>query len=357
MQSSGEHLKSQSQRIWFAQQYCISAQLPFVLMGIFDGWSRSFTESWFGSSTKSLLVVERDFAKTVEARLAVQSALHLIGDAVSHVNTGATHGMEQNTVLVADDYLIGMSAPIGRIFPAVAFQPPRGLDPRASRSLMNVGLAYVTQELIKSVETQTLWPAGTVEAAMQVLSVDFLVVTAQGKICYDSRRGGGMASGGFGWIFCNGRLTLSSDKERSDLEEAIRFATAGEKRTSMISVVGSQGVARLVVVTPLINSNPPTALLLFDSQQTDHFSLREHFFDAYGLTRAERAIAHELLSGQSITETAEAKGLSSATVRSYIKQVFAKTGIHRQSELISLYYTSILPVTCTKDRTLASRLQ
>jgi len=31
-------------------------------------------------------------------------------------------------------------------------------------------------------------------------------------------------------------------------------------------------------------------------------------------------------------------------VRSYMKQIFAKTGAHRQSELISMYYTAILPV-------------
>jgi DNA-binding CsgD family transcriptional regulator len=354
MKSSGEHLKSQSQRRWFAQQYCISAQLPFVLMGIFDSQLRSFAESWFGSNTESARLVGRDMAKSVEARLGVYSALDFTGDGVSHVDTTATDEMEQNKMLVADDYLIGVSAPIGHMFPVVAFPPPRGLDLQASRSLMNVGLAHVTQQLIKSVEAQTRWPAGTVEAAMQVLSVDFLVVTAQGKVCYDSRRASGRDSTSFGWMFCNGRLSLSSDKERSVLDEAIRGATSAEKRTSMISVMASPGVARLVVVTPLVNSNPPTAMLLFDGQHTDHFSLREQFFSAYGLTRAERMIAHELLCGHSIAEAAEAKGLSTATVRSYMKQVFAKTGIHRQSELISLYYTSILPVTCAKDRSLAA---
>jgi DNA-binding CsgD family transcriptional regulator len=350
MKASSEDLRFQSQRIWFAQQFCIGAQLPYVLMGFFDSRSRSFTESWFGRSDDSPTLVGRDMAKTVEARLAMHSALHLAGAEVPHANKGAPYETLQDTVLIAEDYLIGLSAPIGRVFAVVAFPPPQELDPRASRSLMNVGLAYVTQQLVKSVETQTLWPAGTVEAAMQVLSVDFLVVTAQGKICYDSRRSGGTAAGSFGWIFSNGRLTLSSDKERNDLEEAIRCATSGKKRTSMISVMASPGVARLVVVTPLVNSNPPTALLLFDGQQTDHFSLREQFCSAYGLTRAERVIAHELLSGHSVTETADSKGLSAATVRSYMKQVFAKTGIHRQSELIALYYTSILPVSCAKDR-------
>ena len=69
--------------------------------------------------------------------------------------------------------------------------------------------------------------------------------------------------------------------------------------------------------------------------------------------RIGRAIAIELARrgcnivvhyGKSAAEAADATGLSLETVRSYLKQVLCKTGTHRQTELIALYYGWTLPV-------------
>jgi DNA-binding CsgD family transcriptional regulator len=110
------------------------------------------------------------------------------------------------------------------------------------------------------------------------------------------------------------------------------------------------------VITPLTISGSNLALVMFENEQIDHFTLREHFFNAYGLTKSESMITHEILSGRSIAEAAKSKSLSPATVRSYMKQVMAKTGTHKQSELISLYFSSILPVNFpqNQDNLLAS---
>src|SRR3954453_11355009 len=56
----------------------------------------------------------------------------------------------------------------------------------------------------------------------------------------------------------------------------------------------------------------------------------------FGLTRGEARLANQLLCGLSLQEIADAHWLSVATVRSHTKAVLAKTGTHRQAELVGL---------------------
>ncbi len=56
----------------------------------------------------------------------------------------------------------------------------------------------------------------------------------------------------------------------------------------------------------------------------------------FGLTQTEARIALHLADGGSIAGYAAAHGSSPATVRSQLKSIFAKTGAHRQGELIGL---------------------
>jgi len=51
-----------------------------------------------------------------------------------------------------------------------------------------------------------------------------------------------------------------------------------------------------------------------------------------------------LLSGKTLAVAAEESNLTISTARSYLKTIFAKTGIHRQSQLISLYHTLLPPI-------------
>lgn len=56
----------------------------------------------------------------------------------------------------------------------------------------------------------------------------------------------------------------------------------------------------------------------------------------FGLSLAEGRLAIALLEGLSLSEFASSRGLGMPTVRTQIKQVFAKTGTRRQAELVVL---------------------
>jgi DNA-binding CsgD family transcriptional regulator len=58
--------------------------------------------------------------------------------------------------------------------------------------------------------------------------------------------------------------------------------------------------------------------------------------ERFGLTPSEARIALFLSEGGSIRDYAELRGVAEATVRAHLKAVFAKTGVHRQAELVRL---------------------
>jgi DNA-binding CsgD family transcriptional regulator len=81
------------------------------------------------------------------------------------------------------------------------------------------------------------------------------------------------------------------------------------------------GAYSLLFVTPVqLQRAPPLALL-------------EGLFD---LTATEAKVAALLVEGQSVEAVAAAQGVMANTVRMHLKSIFAKTGVHRQAELVSL---------------------
>lgn len=81
------------------------------------------------------------------------------------------------------------------------------------------------------------------------------------------------------------------------------------------------GASSLLYLTPLTPSKAPDVKLL------------EVLFD---LTPAEARIASLLVEGKSVESVAAAQGVTENTVRMHLKSVFAKTGVNRQSQLVSL---------------------
>ena len=60
-----------------------------------------------------------------------------------------------------------------------------------------------------------------------------------------------------------------------------------------------------------------------------------------GLTPAEAAVTAALCSGESLAGYATRRGLSRHTVRTLLRNAMAKTGTHRQAELVSLVLSAV----------------
>jgi DNA-binding CsgD family transcriptional regulator len=62
--------------------------------------------------------------------------------------------------------------------------------------------------------------------------------------------------------------------------------------------------------------------------------------DRHRLTKAEAALLRELADGRSLAQAALRLARARNTVRNQLQSIFAKTGTHRQAELVALIFGS-----------------
>ena len=60
----------------------------------------------------------------------------------------------------------------------------------------------------------------------------------------------------------------------------------------------------------------------------------------FDLTESESRVAASIAQGATLEETAQEMNLTVSTVRTYLKQVFSKTGTSRQAELVKMILVS-----------------
>ncbi|WP_421723977.1 helix-turn-helix transcriptional regulator [Bauldia sp.] len=86
-------------------------------------------------------------------------------------------------------------------------------------------------------------------------------------------------------------------------------------------------VRALLIIVPVIANEPPAVEVI---QET------------FELTPAEARVARRIGSGETIASAARALGIADDTARKQLKSVFAKSGVHRQSELVALLASLVL---------------
>lgn len=111
--------------------------------------------------------------------------------------------------------------------------------------------------------------------------------------------------------------------------QSIPVAASEEREAMVVHLLPIRGAAHdvfttassIIIATPVTAGNAPSQQLL------------EGLFD---LSPAEARVARAIANGETIEALAAANGISVQTVRWQLKSVFAKTGAHRQAELVRL---------------------
>jgi DNA-binding CsgD family transcriptional regulator len=88
----------------------------------------------------------------------------------------------------------------------------------------------------------------------------------------------------------------------------------------------------------------PAAVVIVADPETPLADSIRRVCKVYGLTPAETRLAELLVDGLTLSEIADAMELKLSTVRVYLKQVFSKTGVHRQPMLIRMLLTARIPL-------------
>jgi DNA-binding CsgD family transcriptional regulator len=142
-----------------------------------------------------------------------------------------------------------------------------------------------------------------------------------------------------------GRLSARSRDVHKRLTLAVRSAAAGEPRIPGVLIVPGPsdcGPPQVVTCAPL-GSEPGQALVIF-GERLRNSEIENLLLNALGLTCAERRLAACLLAGATLETAARETNIKLSTARSYLKQIFAKTGVRRQSELVAIVGGMVPPV-------------
>jgi DNA-binding CsgD family transcriptional regulator len=149
--------------------------------------------------------------------------------------------------------------------------------------------------------------------------------------------------GGQGVSVRNGRLAFDDatlDERFVRLLASSRGIAGG--RPIAVSLGRSRGLpCRVVIVpaTPHGSGRGVRFVALIYSADASRGIATEVLAELYGLTRAQANVARCLYAGHSVEETAALLELSPNTVRTHLKQIFAKCEVQSQAELLHMLAT------------------
>jgi DNA-binding CsgD family transcriptional regulator/PAS domain-containing protein len=195
----------------------------------------------------------------------------------------------------------------------------------------------------------------SLEALIEGVSLGVVLLDAQGRLLSANAAARRIGSAGDGLEVTASGLRAAEPDDQRRLARAIASArvTWGRPLDADAIVVvrrssGPQGYPVLVVPVAAASlegesghgvASGPAALLLIGNPTARFEPPPELVVRLYGLTPAQARLACALASGDSVEDYAERAGITISTARWTLKQVLARTGVERQSELVRLLLT------------------
>lgn len=150
------------------------------------------------------------------------------------------------------------------------------------------------------------------------------------------------------------RLVAAQPARDRALGDALTKAHRGDAEVRLhgigIPMHKSDGAPAACYVLPLNQSDArhvpggPT-VAVFLSVSGDSFPIVDAMLSTlYGLTAAEARVASEIGKGGTLRDIGQRMHVSENTLKTHLKRIFDKTGVHRQSDLVSLVASLVPPV-------------
>ncbi|MCB1685755.1 MAG: hypothetical protein R3E82_08690 [Pseudomonadales bacterium] len=183
--------------------------------------------------------------------------------------------------------------------------------------------------------------------ALDQLDFGVLLLSAGGEVLAMNQFTGRLLEEASGLALCDGRLLAQTPRAQSCVN---RLLTRRGPGTAASAALVPPDVAMPITMTAVDTGSlePDTGTLLIINCPELAFDERLHLLvERFALTPVEQELARGLLQGFSLRDAGAGAGLSYETSRWYLKQLFAKTDTHRQSELLRLLLTvkAELPIT------------
>jgi DNA-binding CsgD family transcriptional regulator/PAS domain-containing protein len=217
--------------------------------------------------------------------------------------------------------------------------------------------------LRRSVTISGLLDARTVERARMAETLDALkcgvvLTNSSGSILHANRAAEGMMRYGGPIQGVRGALHAKPPAAARELRSAISLAAKDEAslgKTGLAIRLGEEDEpAQYAHVLPLAGGelrtrlDPEAVAAVFVGAAADDEDGAEAMAAAFSLTFAESRLIENLLAGHSLKEAGAALGVATTTVKTHLKNIFQKTGVRRQAELIRLAARVATPARASK---------
>ncbi len=187
-----------------------------------------------------------------------------------------------------------------------------------------------------------------VDGVLDRLTLGLVFVDANGRFVSANARGEQVLREQDGLGLSQGRLVTGRVSETRALDAIIDGACATAERKAHATPLslrldrpsGRRGLE--VMACPIDpdsevwSDGRAAAFLVINDGEPELSGVARRLRDLYGLSDAEARLTAALASGATVKEWAAHRGVSVETVRWQLKQVFAKTGVSRQSDLLRL---------------------
>jgi DNA-binding CsgD family transcriptional regulator/PAS domain-containing protein len=237
------------------------------------------------------------------------------------------------------------------------WQPPVG-EPEVR--WLRLLVPHITRSLtISSAFELRSIAADALEATIDGLTTAVFLTTSDGTLVFANRAGERMLADGTAVRLADRRLAAVDARAHSALAHAVaagsRLAIAARPDNAMAASIAlpvGAGPGYVATVLPLDGNtrrgpmmpHSATSAVFIQSPQVAAPFPGEAFARLYGLTGGELRVLLALAQGQDPSGAAEMLGIGESTVRTHLLRIFAKTGTHRQAELVALLMSSTPPV-------------
>lgn len=180
---------------------------------------------------------------------------------------------------------------------------------------------------------------------LDALKYGVILTNSSGGIIHANRVAERIFRHGAPMQIVRGMLTANLPAAAKGLHNAIRLAAKDE------NAIGDAGLAirlnedgktpQFAYVLPLSRGSvrprlERQAAAVFVGTNHDGTAAAEALAITFGLTRSEFRLLKSLLAGHTLAESARSSGVALVTAKTHLKNIFQKTGVNRQAELIRL---------------------
>lgn len=189
--------------------------------------------------------------------------------------------------------------------------------------------------------------------ALDLLNIGLMVCSASAELLVTNQTADQILRTRDGLELDSGGIVAAIHEKTESLRELVKKVaeSRGEERAgsdSAFAVQRAEGKRPLTLFVRAVKTKADTPvaneaavlIMILDSTlpvETTEAELRQ----LYGFTATEARLANHLMEGLALEDCCEAMEIRRTTARMHLRNIFAKTGVRRQGELVSLLLKSI----------------